>query len=76
VQAGKQLEHLSGGLIKAGFHEVVVNEATIQVLFKFGQALSFSATKPCVLDNRKSETGVPRPTTYPHLFYILLALVF
>lgn len=31
VQAGKQLEHLSGGLIKAGFHEVVVNGATIEV---------------------------------------------
>jgi isopenicillin N synthase-like dioxygenase len=31
VQAGKQLEHLSGGLIKAGFHEVVVNGATVQV---------------------------------------------
>lgn len=31
VQAGKQLEHLSGGLIKAGYHEVVVNEATLQV---------------------------------------------
>lgn len=31
VQAGKQLEHLSGGLIKAGFHEVVVNDATLQV---------------------------------------------
>ncbi|KAH6688513.1 hypothetical protein F5X68DRAFT_231139 [Plectosphaerella plurivora] len=28
VQAGKQLEHLTGGLVKAGFHEVVVNEAT------------------------------------------------
>ncbi|KAI0756754.1 Clavaminate synthase-like protein [Daedaleopsis nitida] len=32
VQAGKQLEHLSGGLIKAGFHEVVVNEATIEAI--------------------------------------------
>ncbi|RDX50478.1 Clavaminate synthase-like protein [Lentinus brumalis] len=32
VQAGKQLEHLSGGLIKAGFHEVVVNEATLQAI--------------------------------------------
>jgi isopenicillin N synthase-like dioxygenase len=32
VQAGKQLEHLSGGLIKAGFHEVVVNEATLVVI--------------------------------------------
>jgi len=31
VQAGKQLEHLSGGLIKAGFHEVVVNEPTLAV---------------------------------------------
>ena len=31
VQAGKQLEHLTGGLIKAGFHEVVVNDATLAV---------------------------------------------
>lgn len=31
VQAGKQLEHLTGGLIKAGYHEVVVNDATLQV---------------------------------------------
>ncbi|KAI0017825.1 hypothetical protein F4780DRAFT_754010 [Xylariomycetidae sp. FL0641] len=29
VQAGKQLEHLTGGLVKAGFHEVVVNDATL-----------------------------------------------
>lgn len=29
VQAGKQLEHITGGLVKAGFHEVTVNEATI-----------------------------------------------
>ncbi|KAF9041737.1 Clavaminate synthase-like protein [Hymenopellis radicata] len=34
VQAGKQLEHLSGGLIKAGFHEVVVNDKTIEVIEK------------------------------------------
>ncbi|KZT05838.1 Clavaminate synthase-like protein [Laetiporus sulphureus 93-53] len=32
VQAGKQLEHLSGGLIKAGYHEVVVNDATLQAV--------------------------------------------
>lgn len=32
VQAGKQLEHLSGGLIKAGYHEVVVNDATVAVI--------------------------------------------
>jgi hypothetical protein len=31
VQAGKQLEHLSGGLIKAGLHEVVVSQATVEV---------------------------------------------
>ncbi|KAG5919916.1 hypothetical protein E4U42_006383 [Claviceps africana] len=29
VQAGKQLEHLTGGLIKAGYHEVVVTEQTL-----------------------------------------------
>ncbi|KAJ4485829.1 hypothetical protein J3R30DRAFT_3697221 [Lentinula aciculospora] len=32
VQAGKQLEHLTGGLIKAGYHEVVVNDQTLQVI--------------------------------------------
>jgi isopenicillin N synthase-like dioxygenase len=31
VQAGKQLEHITGGLIKAGFHEVVVNDQTLTV---------------------------------------------
>lgn len=34
VQAGKQLEHLTGGLIKAGFHEVVVNQATVDTIEK------------------------------------------
>ncbi|KZP25315.1 Clavaminate synthase-like protein, partial [Athelia psychrophila] len=34
VQAGKQLEHLSGGLIKAGYHEVVVNGATVETIDK------------------------------------------
>lgn len=32
VQAGKQLEHLTGGLVKAGYHEVVVNERTIETI--------------------------------------------
>lgn len=32
MQAGKQLEHITGGLIKAGFHEVVVNEQTLNVI--------------------------------------------
>ncbi|KHO00461.1 Isopenicillin N synthase and related dioxygenase [Metarhizium album ARSEF 1941] len=32
VQAGKQLEHATGGLIKAGYHEVVVNERTVEAV--------------------------------------------
>ncbi|KAK2066672.1 hypothetical protein P8C59_000466 [Phyllachora maydis] len=32
VQAGKQLEHLTGGLVKAGFHEVVVNQQTLDAI--------------------------------------------
>ncbi|PFH57047.1 hypothetical protein XA68_15592 [Ophiocordyceps unilateralis] len=32
VQAGKQLEHMTGGLIKAGYHEVVVNDETIKTM--------------------------------------------
>ncbi|KAI1827523.1 hypothetical protein F4861DRAFT_536090 [Xylaria intraflava] len=34
VQAGKQLEHITGGLVKAGFHEVVVNDATLATIAK------------------------------------------
>lgn len=32
VQAGKQLEHLSGGLVKAGYHEVIVNDQTMATI--------------------------------------------
>lgn len=32
VQAGKQLEHVTGGLVKAGFHEVTVNDATVATM--------------------------------------------
>ncbi|PHH60741.1 hypothetical protein CDD81_1279 [Ophiocordyceps australis] len=32
VQAGKQLEHCTGGLVKAGYHEVVVNEQTMEAV--------------------------------------------
>jgi isopenicillin N synthase-like dioxygenase len=32
VQAGKQLEWLTGGVVQAGYHEVVVNEATKRVI--------------------------------------------
>jgi isopenicillin N synthase-like dioxygenase len=30
VQAGKQLEHLTAGHVQAGFHEVVVSDATVR----------------------------------------------
>ncbi|KAL7948005.1 hypothetical protein V8C42DRAFT_316368 [Trichoderma barbatum] len=32
VQAGKQIEYITGGLIKAGYHEVTVNERTVEVI--------------------------------------------
>ncbi|TPX09094.1 uncharacterized protein E0L32_001643 [Thyridium curvatum] len=32
VQAGKQMEHLTGGLVKAGYHEVVVTQRTLDVM--------------------------------------------
>jgi len=32
VQAGKQIEYLTGGHVIAGFHEVIVSEATIKVI--------------------------------------------
>lgn len=34
VQAGKQIEYITGGLIKAGYHEVVINEKTIETIEK------------------------------------------
>jgi isopenicillin N synthase-like dioxygenase len=34
VQAGKQIEYLTGGHVKAGFHEVVVNPKTVDVVAK------------------------------------------
>ena len=57
VQAGKQLEHLSGGLIKAGFHEVVVNEATlgVSVLYRASYVLYFVDTS-----TRRLNDGSPR----------------
>lgn len=32
VQAGKQLEHVTGGLVRAGYHEVVVNAGTLEAV--------------------------------------------
>ncbi|KAI0403364.1 hypothetical protein F4802DRAFT_294299 [Xylaria palmicola] len=32
VQAGKQLEHITSGLVKAGYHEVVVSDATVATI--------------------------------------------
>ncbi|EFY95788.2 Clavaminate synthase-like protein [Metarhizium robertsii ARSEF 23] len=39
VQAGKQLEHATGGLIKAGYHEVVVNERTLDAVARRAREL-------------------------------------
>lgn len=54
VQAGKQLEHLTGGLIKAGYHEVVVNDQTLKVRllrsFKF-------VTIRCASETRSSKNA-------------------
>lgn len=32
VQAGKQMEYLTGGYVQAGFHEVIVSEATLETI--------------------------------------------
>jgi hypothetical protein len=48
VQAGKQLEHITGGLIKAGYHEVVVNEPTLAVSFSV-----LSCPRSSVLNERQ-----------------------
>lgn len=32
VQAGKQMEYLTGGYIQAGFHEVIISEATLKTI--------------------------------------------
>lgn len=32
VQAGKQIEHLTGGHVLAGFHEVVIDDSALKVI--------------------------------------------
>jgi hypothetical protein len=34
IQAGKQIEYLTGGHVLAGFHEVVINDNTLKVIEK------------------------------------------
>ncbi|GAA5949953.1 hypothetical protein JCM21900_005536 [Sporobolomyces salmonicolor] len=46
VQAGKQLEHLTGGLILAGYHEVVCTPATLASLSARQTSTSPSASRP------------------------------
>ncbi|CEQ41437.1 SPOSA6832_03173 [Sporobolomyces salmonicolor] len=46
VQAGKQLEHLTGGLILAGYHEVVCTPATLASLSARQSSTSPSASRP------------------------------
>jgi hypothetical protein len=57
VQAGKQLEHLTGGLIKAGFHEVVVNEATAQVISQ--QIMTLNVDVTTQTGHRTTQVRVP-----------------
>ncbi len=47
VQAGKQLEHITGGLIMAGYHEVVVNENTVEVSLLSKSTEVFMANDLC-----------------------------
>lgn len=60
MQAGKQLEHLSGGLVKAGFHEVVINEATLQVSFP-GNILVHDSSSPMQAVERRKTSSPDRP---------------
>lgn len=56
MQAGKQLEHLSGGLIKAGFHEVAVNDATLQVRYiKASFVVAYPNLMVQAIQRRKAE---------------------
>ena len=50
VQAGKQIEYLTGGHVLAGFHEVVVNDSTIKVvtIYQIFFVLSISTKKKIV----------------------------
>lgn len=59
VQAGKQLEHLTGGFIKAGFHEVVVSNATVEVCL-FQTVYVCSGSSLCsFLDGQSSQVRMP-----------------
>lgn len=55
VQAGKQLEHLTGGLIKAGYHEVVVNESTLTVIFSVLSCSRYSVLNELLRPSKDAE---------------------
>ena len=72
VQAGKQLEHITGGLIKAGFHEVVVNDATLKVCHALRYYLR--CTRFNELSDRRGEKGaLSGSSADPYIFHIFLA---
>jgi len=73
VQAGKQLEHLTGGLIKAGLHEVVVNDATIQVITS---SLNWRLALILRWSGRGTGQESGHSTTHSHFKHLFLALVF
>jgi 2OG-Fe(II) oxygenase superfamily len=72
VQAGKQLEHLTGGLIKAGYHEVVVNESTLAVISPCYRALVLMCSMN-VKDHPKTQIRISGSASHQDILYILLA---
>jgi isopenicillin N synthase-like dioxygenase len=74
VQAGKQLEHMTGGLIKAGFHEVVVNEATLRV--GTTSFIAVSRTQVGISGHWGTQGSISGSSCNPHLVNILLASLF
>lgn len=59
VQAGKQFEYLTGGYVRAGYHEVVVNDQTIEACFpRHGFNITILFTDVNEIDNQSQEGGL------------------
>ena len=52
LQAGKQLEWLTGGYITAGFHEVVVTADTVRVIKEVRCVL-----RPCLTNHKQNNSA-------------------
>jgi hypothetical protein len=73
VQAGKQLEHLTGGLIKAGYHEVVVNEPTLAVKISPCYRALVLLCSMKVKGYPKTQSRISGSASRQNILYILLA---